>query len=762
MGVRRIAVCLLALILIASVADASGNLLKNPGFEDGLGANGVPAGGWWVYKTEEGQPDVTVDAAVAHQGKCAVRLSAQAASKFTAVSAPFSVTPNDDIKFEAFVRGQGLRGGEDSIGIALSFRDRDGKVFDRNWVYPEKLPSGSWVHLSGAANVPANAVTGEIFLQFNRAVGTVWYDSVSAVVANTVSMTLAEAPKPYVGEQMIAVVLANRSDKSFSGSLKLTLGKQVSDTPASVAAGSESRIPLKIDLRAVGKHEYSLELFDASGAPERKIAGSFNVAAPLTIYPACPCYHAIGEGDGSTRVDVRISLHPDRLRGAKLEVRVSDSAGNALDTGSVDASGGGLVGRAFKVPVNAEGDFTATIKLLDADGREMGGEQCDIHVRPRSASRVTMGEDGYPRVNGKSQFPLGLYSAGRFPEMGEAGFSFNHSYQIVTGDAEDPINPTDIRLKDLLDRSAEAGLRMLVELPRKAVEQGKWEQVRRRIETFRNHPGLGFWGSEERVARGEGPLKHIEGAYRIVKEMDPNHPFVLGDTYDVITNVEKDRSRFFPESMMDIGIWWFYPIPMEPIPDTAAQGQDADVTFTPPTWLANYAGEKPLWIAVQCYKKPRIDGRYPTRAEYRQMCYMPIVHGAKGVAFYTGSGQPDYYKKPSGILNNPEEGDWEYIKQLIREMRDLNPVLTAPTVDSLIDKSPADALVDFIVKDVDGKFVMIAVNRANKRVRISLAGPGVTGTKVEVHNENRTLPVSDNSFTDTFEPYAVHVYMLGR
>ena len=752
----------LALMLVAPIAGAQAGLLKNPGFEEGTAENGVPAGGWWVYKTEEGQPDVMVDKAVAHQGKAAVRLSAAKASKFTVVSAPFAVTPYDDIRFEAFMRGQGLRGGIDSVGIALSFRDRDGKVFDRNWVYPEKLPSGSWVHLSGIADVPAEAVTGEIFLQFNRAVGAVWYDSVSAVVVNPVSVTFAEGPEPYVGEQKISVVLANRSDKPFSGSLKLTLGKQVSDTPVSVAAGSESRAPLKIDLKSVGKYEYILELLNASGGPERKITGSINVGAALTVYPACPCYHAIGEGDGSTRVDVQVNLHPDRLPGARLEVRVEDSGGNTLDQGSVDASAGGCVGHGFKVPVDASGVFTARMRLIDGKGTEVGGGQAEIRVRPRSESQVLMGADGYPIVDGKPQFPLGLYSAGRFPEMGEAGFSFNHSYQIVTGDAEDPINPNDIRLKDLLDRSAEAGLRMMVELPRKAIEQGKWAQVRRRIETFRNHPGLGFWGSEERVARGEGPLKNIAGVYRIVKEMDPNHPFVLGDTYDVITNVAKDRSRFFPESMMDIGIWWHYPIPMEP--SSAAPGSAAkkDLTFTPPTWLTNYTGKKPLWIAIQCYKKPLIDARYPTRAEYRQMCYLPIVYGAKGVAFYTGSGQLDYNKKPAGILNNPEEGDWEYIKQLIREMRDLNPVLTAPTTDSLICKSPEDAPVDFIVKDVDGKFVMIAVNRAKKTVRLHLAGPGISCTEVDVYGEDRTLPVSDFSFNDVFEPYAVHIYMLGR
>lgn len=244
--------------------------------------------------------------------------------------------------------------------------------------------------------------------------------------------------------------------------------------------------------------------------------------------------------------------------------------------------------------------------------------------------------------------------------------------------------------------------------------------------------------------------------------MDPNHPFVLGDTRDVITKLKVDRSFFFPESLMDVGIWWYYPIPMEANPDEPAPAKKRDLTFIPPSFLTNYTGDKPLWIAIQCYKQPRIDGRYPTRAEYRQMCYMPIVYGAKGIAFYTGSGQLDYYKKASGILNNPEQGDWEYVKQLIREMRDLDSVLTAATVSGKIAKAPADSPVDFIVKDRGDALAVIAVNRAKKTIKMRFAGVGITGSEVSVHNENRTVRVTGDAFTDVFDPYAVHIYMIGR
>src|SRR5258708_33881019 len=147
--------------------------------------------------------------------------------------------------------------------------------------------------------------------------------------------------------------------------------------------------------------------------------------------------------------------------------------------------------------------------------------------------------------------------------MGTAGFTATHTYGITTGEAADTINPTDPELKDLLDRSWANGMRMMVELPRKAIERASWQQIRRRIETFRHHPGLLCWGSEERVARGAAPLANMAALYQLARKLDPDHPLVLGDTRDVIQKLQVDRRDFFPDACMDVGIWWWYPIPVK-------------------------------------------------------------------------------------------------------------------------------------------------------------------------------------------------------
>src|SRR3954451_15663397 len=82
------------------------------------------------------------------------------------------------------------------------------------------------------------------------------------------------------------------------------------------------------------------------------------------------------------------------------------------------------------------------------------------------AAKVDVGPDGFLRIDGKPNFPIGMYSAGRYDEMAQAGFTATHSYAVSAGEAADATNSTDARLKTLLDKNATNGLRMMVELPR--------------------------------------------------------------------------------------------------------------------------------------------------------------------------------------------------------------------------------------------------------------------------------------------------------
>src|SRR2546421_11860297 len=97
----------LLLIGLHLASPAQENLLKNPGFEESANDKGVPGGGWWLY-TGNGEPELKLDAAVAHGGKASARVRAGEDAKCTVVSAPFAVASGDELRFGAWVRGEKL------------------------------------------------------------------------------------------------------------------------------------------------------------------------------------------------------------------------------------------------------------------------------------------------------------------------------------------------------------------------------------------------------------------------------------------------------------------------------------------------------------------------------------------------------------------------------------------------------------------------------------------------------------------------------
>jgi hypothetical protein len=469
----------------------------------------------------------------------------------------------------------------------------------------------------------------------------------------------------------------------------------------------------------------------------------------LVLYPACPCYHVLGEGNGDTRVDAQVNLDPGERSGAVLNVQLFNAGGTVIQTASADASTGGIVGVDLHVPIQEIATFRVIARLVNGAGSEITKANTDVKICPKGLSDVEIGADGFLRVAGKREFPIGLYSAIHYEEIARAGFMVAHNYDIVNGAGSDAINPFDVRLKELLDEAWANGMRMMVEIPRNAVETGQWAQVRRRIETFRHHPGLLCWDSEERVARGKAPLANLGTLYSIVKKLDPDHPFVLGDSTNLSKNMPKDQRYFFPSDDMDAGIWWWYPIPLgvkEPL-------------LAPPPWLTNAATTKPLWIAIQSYKQPWKHSRFPTPNEYRDLAYLSIINNVKALFFYTGSGERDFEHKPSGILNRPEEGHWDYVQKLVKELRDFSPVIMSPVAER-VTMTPADAPIESATRELDGKLYLITANKSPQPQSARFTSPAFKGRSAKVLFEDHSATVDGDSLTDQFEPFGVHIYKI--
>ncbi|MEK7234383.1 MAG: hypothetical protein AAB268_11245 [Elusimicrobiota bacterium] len=147
----------------------------------------------------------------------------------------------------------------------------------------------------------------------------------------------------------------------------------------------------------------------------------------------------------------------------------------------------------------------------------------------------------------------------------------------------------------------------------------------------------------------------------VVKSWDPRTPvtFVIGQG-----SPAKKYSGIGDALMLD-----WYPVPHHPV---GSVGDEIDKAY----W---YTGGRPLWFLVQSFdwrdwpqrdgKKPRV-GRFPDHIELRLMSYMAVVHGAKGLFYYTlkrGDG--------SSLLDWPEL--WQATARMAREMRAMQPIWSA-------------------------------------------------------------------------------------
>ena len=316
--------------------------------------------------------------------------------------------------------------------------------------------------------------------------------------------------KPWPGQHEINVRIVNRDAADFHGTLHVTSSQHASDVSVLVPKHSTSKFSAPVQLSTPGAHHYSVALLDSAGKHQRDTEVKFHISEPLTVFPACPCYLSIGSRASTVRVDARVVVNPSQRAGSKLETTLRNSAGAKMTQTSVDASRGEYVGTTLHVPTTAQAVYSISVRLLARDGSEIANGETDVRTCPTADSIVKTQPNGFLNVAGQREFPIGMYSCSHYDEMASADFNATHSYSITIGDASDPINSTDIDVKRLLDQNVKYHLRMMVELPRHAIEKGEWAQVRQRIETFRYHPGLLCWGSEERVARGETKLKNMK------------------------------------------------------------------------------------------------------------------------------------------------------------------------------------------------------------------------------------------------------------
>jgi hypothetical protein len=168
--------------------------------------------------------------------------------------------------------------------------------------------------------------------------------------------------------------------------------------------------------------------------------------------------------------------------------------------------------------------------------------------------------------------------------------------------------------------------------------------------------------------------------------------------------------------------------------------------------------ETPVWMIQQGYKRgdlgelsPLEDSRRPDSIETRFMTFQAIVHGASGIFYFPGS-------RLGGTIPF-DDPTWDvYIRNTAATVQDLTSSITSPEEPETVTVSSSD--ISTIIRRQNGKTVIIAINEKNlpsATVTFSLSETDIGQFKV--YGENRSVSVVDDSFSDNFDQYGVHIYV---
>jgi len=173
--------------------------------------------------------------------------------------------------------------------------------------------------------------------------------------------------------------------------------------------------------------------------------------------------------------------------------------------------------------------------------------------------------------------------------------------------------------------------------------------------------------------------------------------------------------------------------------------------------MRNWVGSsKPIWMIQQGYRPgdlespPTDDGRRPNRTETRFMSFDALVHGATGIFYFSGSLLRDAIPA--------DDPTWDvYIRETAAALRGLRDAVVSTEPPETVSVSSSE--VRTLARRHHGRTVLVAVREtAGEATDVTIAlGKTLTGQLV-VEGENRSVAILDGSFSDRFEPYAVHIY----
>jgi len=405
---------------------------------------------------------------------------------------------------------------------------------------------------------------------------------------------------------------------------------------------------------------------------------------------------------------------------------------------------------------------------------------CLAYSTPGAASVVTTNSDHVLVIDGQRTFPIGFTTApppdGKTPEGGpaleelvDAGAGF-----MRTGAFGGPWTEETFRSEDRWQQAAaRSGMRCWVFLRELGSigpdDTAKEALLRRVVERYRGHPGMGVWKGEDEPAWGRKPVPPLVRAAEIVKELDPDHPIAI--TQAPRHTVEQLRPY---NAACDILLTDIYPVGYPPGKHSLLENNEISMAgdYTR-KMMAVAQGQMPVWMVLQIawsgVARPGKTLRFPTFAQERFMVYQSIINGARGLFFFGGN---------LTRAMTPEDAElgwnWRFWKRVLRPVIEeigthspLYPALLEPDAPLPVQVQIKQAFegeadpteIEFCVRRTPEALSILACKREGATVQVEFSGlPTQVSVGDVMYEEPRKVTTAQGRFTDWFGPLEAHVY----
>jgi len=281
-----------------------------------------------------------------------------------------------------------------------------------------------------------------------------------------------------------------------------------------------------------------------------------------------------------------------------------------------------------------------------------------------------------------------------------------------------------------------------------------WHRV---ITAMKDKPGaVGYYTYDE---PSSDKIPTVFAQSLVLRREDPG-----SITYGVLAN---DRQVFRWRDTSDVLGCDPYPIGTVPTTDDVAYGATSSpamlrTSVSTRETVRQVYRSRPVWVVSQLF---RLNGQFPTYEQMKMQAYKAIINGATGIlwwGFVSEKGmEAEWYR-----MENHQA--YFNFKRISQEVMSLEPVLISASRPDIIS-SVSNPNIEFLVKSDAGKIVVFASNFSEipaNNVVLNLSRSTPSSSPIEVYSEGRTLPLAHEpgkiaaSFTDSFGPYEVHVYIL--